>query len=330
MKVLLINYEFPPVGGGAGNATYELSRALVQLGHEPLVLTARYAGRTPAHTPPGVRLIEVPARRTRADRASLREMASFTVRALLAIRGLLRRERPDQMWAFFSMPCGPIAWWGWRATKIPYLVLLRGGDVPGNEPSLRHLHTLLRPLRHVVMRHARAIVANSEALKTAAEKADPFPVSVVPNGVDTTFWHPPAEPRPALPRRYLFVGRFQPQKNLPGIFDLMAQRLQAGETFELHLVGDGPQRAELETLATHLRLADRITWHGWLPKEQLRTQYQRCHVMLNLSHYEGMSNAVLEAQACGMEVGGEGSERELIPLHAEWKGVARTLVDSGG
>jgi glycosyltransferase involved in cell wall biosynthesis len=302
VKVLLINYEFPPVGGGAGNATYELSRALVQLGHEPLVMTARYSGRQPVHIPAGVRLVEIPSRRTRADRASLGEMASFTWRALVAIRGLLRRERPNVMWAFFSMPCGPIAWWGGRATRIPYLVLLRGGDVPGNEPTLDRMHRVLRPLRHAVMRNARAIIANSDALKAASEKADPFPVSVVPNGVDTTFWHPPAEPRPALPRRYLFVGRFQPQKNIPGIFELMARKKASGEEFELHLVGDGPLRVELEGLATNLGLADRITWHGWLTKEALRTQYHRCHVMLNLSHYEGMSNAVLEAQACGMEV----------------------------
>ncbi|MDX2186818.1 MAG: glycosyltransferase family 4 protein [Opitutaceae bacterium] len=302
MKVLLINYEFPPVGGGAGNATYELARALLALGHEAVVLTSAYPGRSPDHVPNGVRLIEVPSKRARVDRASLSEMASFVWHAGLRIRRVLRDEKPDVMWAFFSIPCGPIAWWGWRATRVPYLVLLRGGDVPGNEPSLDRMHRWLRPLRHAVMRQARAVIANSDALKAASEKADPFPVSVVPNGVDTVFWHPPAEPRPALPRRYLFVGRFQPQKNIPGIFEALAQKMRNGEEFEFHLVGDGPQRADLETLARDLGLSGRITWHGWLTKEELHSQYQHCHVMINFSHYEGMSNAVLEAQACGMEV----------------------------
>ena len=39
MKILLINYEYPPNGGGAGNATREIGRALTQMGHAVTVLT---------------------------------------------------------------------------------------------------------------------------------------------------------------------------------------------------------------------------------------------------------------------------------------------------
>ncbi len=42
MNLLLINYEYPPVGGGAATATQAMARALLTLGHTPHVLTARY------------------------------------------------------------------------------------------------------------------------------------------------------------------------------------------------------------------------------------------------------------------------------------------------
>lgn len=316
VKILLINYEYPPVGGGAGNATRELARALVTLGHEPVVLTAAFRNRLTSHADAGVRLIQIPSRRAKAERASTFEMASFVWGALRRIRRILREERVDGIWCFFSIPCGPVAWWGWRATKIPYLVLLRGGDVPGNEPSLNWMHALLKPLRHAVLRNARAVVANSHGLKAAAERADPFAVSVVPNGVDTTFWRPNEYTQKRVPRRYLFVGRFQPQKNLAWLLHFLANRMASGESFELHLVGDGPQRRELGALAETLGLSTRIVWHGWLDKEALRDRYQTCDILINPSLYEGMPNVVLEAAACGLECW-----LSDIPEHRELGGI---------
>ena len=44
MKVLMLNYEFPPFGGGASPSSYEHARELVSLGHEVDVVTMRHAG----------------------------------------------------------------------------------------------------------------------------------------------------------------------------------------------------------------------------------------------------------------------------------------------
>src|SRR5690606_8543689 len=115
-------------------------------------------GRKQTHHDTGVTLIELPSRRARAEGASMMEMASFVWQALPKVREILIEQRIDRMWCFFSIPCGPIAWWGWRKNRVPYLALLRGGDVPGNEPKLKGMHRLLRPLRHAVLRNARAIV----------------------------------------------------------------------------------------------------------------------------------------------------------------------------
>ena len=41
MNILLINYEYPPLGGGAGNATREIGRAMVKNGHNVTVITSK-------------------------------------------------------------------------------------------------------------------------------------------------------------------------------------------------------------------------------------------------------------------------------------------------
>lgn len=300
MNLLLINYEFPPVGGGAANATWELARALVQLGHRPIVLTARFRDRNSAATPAGVTLIEVPALRRRREACTPFEMATFAVSASLRVRRLLRRERIDGMIAFFSIPCGPIAWWGARGTGVPYVVSLRGGDVPGTEPGLHRIHRWLTPVRRRVLKTARAVIANSLALQQRAVVADALPVGVIPNGVDSTYFVPAASKPPPQPFRWLFVGRLQAQKNLGWLITRLAALTDL--SWELHIVGDGPLRGEWQQLAQSLGVASRLTWHGWLPREQILPQYQNAHALVQPSLYEGMANTVLEAMACGLAI----------------------------
>jgi glycosyltransferase involved in cell wall biosynthesis len=240
--------------------------------------------------------------RRRMDRSTVSEMASFLAAGVIFVPAIMRTHRVEGAIVFFSMPCGPIGLLGRWICRVPYVISLRGGDVPGAEPSLNFFHCLLTPIRRSVLRNSIAIVANSNGLQKMAETADPFPVQVIPNGVDTEFFVPAHSkpPRSESVLRILFVGRFQQQKNLAFLFRQVAQ-LQPN-TFELHLVGDGPEKARLEALARKLGIAWAITWHGWLPTAALLDMYQLADCLVNPSLYEGMSNAVLEAMACGLPV----------------------------
>jgi glycosyltransferase involved in cell wall biosynthesis len=103
-----------------------------------------------------------------------------------------------------------------------------------------------------------------------------------------------------VPLRILFVGRFHEQKNLNFLLRQFA-RLPA-KSFELHLVGDGPQEKLLRNLANQLGIAESIVWHGWLPRAALPGIYRSSDCLVNPSLYEGMPNVVLEAMACGLPV----------------------------
>lgn len=194
MRLLLINYEYPPVGGGAANATANIARALVELGHSPIVLTAAYNAQPPRRLVDGVDIIRVPARRERPDRSGLFEMATYVASAAIALPRLLRTEEIDAAIVFFSMPCGPLGLLAHIWANIPYIVSLRGGDVPGTESGLGLAYSVLRPVRRWVLRKAAAVVANSSGLKSLSEAADPIEVRVIPNGVDTEFFRPRDKP----------------------------------------------------------------------------------------------------------------------------------------
>jgi glycosyltransferase involved in cell wall biosynthesis len=230
-------------------------------------------------------------------------MMAFVAMASIRLPGILRATRPAVAIVFFSFPCGPLGLLGKLLLGVPYVVSLRGGDVPGTEPGLAWLHMVLKPFRRAVLRNSFAVVANSEGLRKLAERADPFRMDVISNGVDTVFFAPPKiSPPDDRPFTLLFVGRFQPQKNLFFLLDQLAALASAGESFVLHVVGDGPQRAALIEHARRVRLDDRIRWFGWSSKEELLDRYQRADCLVNPSLYEGMPNVVLEAMACGLPV----------------------------
>jgi len=134
---LLINYEYPPVGGGAASATSNLAAALRDHGHRVVVLTSAFQKLRGTVTEDGLEVVRVPVGRKEPHRASLLQMARFVAMASSMARSVARHHSVDRVIAFFSIPSGVVAWWLNHQMRIPYVVSLRGGDVPGTEPGLR-------------------------------------------------------------------------------------------------------------------------------------------------------------------------------------------------
>jgi glycosyltransferase involved in cell wall biosynthesis len=321
MKILLINYEYPPIGGGAATATAAIAEHLVSLGHAVTVLTSRFRDLKGASREKDVDVVRCPAIRKSLYRSGILEMLSFLVSAGLMLGPVIRKHRIEASIVFFSFPCGPLGLWGLKWGNVPYVISLRGGDVPGTESSLETLHRLLRPLRRLIFRRSVAVVANSKGLKEMSERADPFPVQVIPNGVDTDFFCPLDNLDKACyrPFAFLFVGRFQMQKNLFYLLDHVASLSRSGVgPFVLHLVGDGPQYDELHDHSMKISISDCLVWHGWMNKASLREIYRSADCFVNPSLYEGMPNVVLEAMACGLPViASRVPGNEAVVLHGE-------------
>jgi glycosyltransferase involved in cell wall biosynthesis len=149
-------------------------------------------------------------------------------------------------------------------------------------------------------------VANSESLAETSRRADPFPVEVIPNGVDDVLFHPATESEAGLstrPIRLLFVGRVHAEKNLGTAFrQLAALPETVRRRFEFLIAGDGAQRPELEKMAELLGIAPQLRWLGWKSRSEIPALYRSADALILPSFYEGMSNVVLEAMASGLPV----------------------------
>ncbi len=301
MNLLLINYEFPPLGGGASNATYHIGKCMSQSGHRVFVLTSGFGTRTGLSVEDGINVYRCPVLRRKKNRSNILEMFTYLLSAAFYLPEVLRKSRIEVTIVFFSFPCGPLGLCGKKVFGVPYLLSLRGGDVPGNEQFLNFIHRILKPFRRSIIRESLATIANSEGLKKLSEEEDHISVKLIPNGVDADFFKPKFVK--GRIKRFLFVGRLQRQKNLFFLFEQMeAVNSMVEEPFELHLVGEGPLEDVLKKFCRGLKLRKKIFWHGWCEKEELRNYYQQADCIINVSFNEGMSNVLLEAMASGLAV----------------------------
>ncbi len=302
MNILLINYEYPPTGGGASNATYYIAESLVKLGHNVTVITSAFKKLKGFSSEKGVNIYRIPSMRARLDRSNIFEMAAFVLSAFLSSIQIVQKEKINGVISFFSIPCGPIALYIKNKMRINYIISLRGGDVPGTEKELGLIYFLLSPIRRNVLKNAAAIVANSDGLKLKSEIADPFEVRVIPNGVDTDFYCP-SERKPDKIFNFLFVGRFHKQKNLLFLLNSIKKvNLKGTPSFMLTLIGGGPLKAKIEAFIIQNGLSNSVFVLDWKTKDELRNEYQKADCFINPSVYEGMPNAVLEAMSCGLPI----------------------------
>src|SRR3954451_19147031 len=216
MRILLLNYEFPPVGGGAATASSEIARHLAASGVEVAVLTSHVKGLVPREMRDGFEIHRVPVMRHRLDYCSFPEMGAFVVGAALPALQLASKFRPDVMHVFFGLPTGPVGLLVNRLKGVPYLLSLRGDDVPGRQEGALALgHRLVRPLIRRVWSRAGMLVVNGEALRLRAQRVLPGRnVEVVPNGIDLEMFSPAGRAPDRRKVRVLYVGRLHKQKGL--------------------------------------------------------------------------------------------------------------------
>lgn len=297
MRILVLCYEYPPIGGGGGRVAQTVARGLAARGHEVRVQTAALGFRSSREDDHCVTVFRTASGRRAADTCRVHEMATYCATSLLPSLRHIHDWKPDIIHAHFAVPTGALALALHTLTKTPYLITAHLGDVPGGVPEQTDtLFKLAAPIANKIWHHAAGCTAVSSFVKNLAETAYQRPVTQILNGIDTH--GAPQPPPPHRPRRLVLLGRLSVQKNPLFLIDSLAQATAAG--WHLTIIGDGPLRPELEhRIAVH-NLTDRVTLRGWLTAPEVHVELAASDILLMPSLSEGLPVAAIEALKHGL------------------------------
>src|SRR5689334_5709975 len=213
MRILVIIYEFAPIGGGGGCAAYDISRRLASRGHQATVLTAHVDGLPQEEMLDGIHLVRVKSLRREPFPAGFITMLAYILAGFWAGLHSIRTARPDIIHTHFAVPSGALAWMLSLVTGVPYVLTVHLGDVPGGVPEKTGgWFRWLEPFTHPIWRRARRLFAVSEYTRQLALSHYPVQIDVIPNGADVQALAP-ASIRIQEPVQLVFAGRFVPQKD---------------------------------------------------------------------------------------------------------------------
>jgi glycosyltransferase involved in cell wall biosynthesis len=308
MKILFVNYEYPPLGGGGGIAMMQIANELARR-HEVHVLTSGRKGLKPIehdeHLNLTVHRVHVLGRSDRAT-ASLVSMAAFLPAAIRRGTHLVASHKFDVINTWFAIPSGiPGAVISGRH-KVPHVLTVIGGDI--YDPSKWYSPHRFYPTGlgvKWVLRQADSHIAISTDIAQRTHDYFGFdrPITVVPLGIAEPKFRPATREELGMDpsKKYVVaVGRLVRRKDYPTLFK--AVRNLNRDDVELVLLGDGPERNNLKALATSLGIGDRVHLKGFVSEEKKFQILSNCDLFTLISLHEGFGVVYLEAMYCGLPV----------------------------
>jgi glycosyltransferase involved in cell wall biosynthesis len=332
MKLLFVNYEYPPLGGGGGIAMQQVAEELATR-HEIHVLTSGAQGMaaTEQHPTRSLTIHRAPvfARSDRAT-ASFRSMAAFVPSGIRVGKRLMRAVRFDAVNTWFAVPSGLTGGAIARRSNVPHVLTVIGGDI--YDPSKWYAPHRFLPSGMAAkwaLRHADKFVAISTDIAQRTREQFRFnsPIEIIPLGISEPQFRPATRESLGLSsdRRYIVtVGRLIRRKNYPTLLD--AFRGLGRDDTSLLILGDGPERDSLQAQARRLGIADRVEFRGFVDEEVKYQLLANCDLFTLVSLHEGFGVVYLEAMYCGLPVvaADQGGQTDLLE-----DGLTGRLVPAG-
>lgn len=331
MRILMLNNEFPPLGGGTGT----VNRAILERfagfpGFEIDLITSALGSRSEeVFFASKIKIYKVPVRNKNIHHSSNRELIEYFFRGLRLALNLSKKRSYDICFAWSAVPAGAIALALHHLVGLRYIVRACGPDIPGFERRYQTIYLLIAPLIRRIWRAADKVIAKSareiEMIHAVDRRVNCL---MIPNGVDLSNFKAAYPVPDDGPLKLLCVGRLIERKGQHYLIEALKRLTDEGIDVRLDLVGTGDAQPANEALVARLGLTGRVRFLGYVPRENVAEHYAAAHVFVLPSYNEGMSVALLEAMASGLAVivtptGGtpELVEPEANGLVVEWGDV---------
>lgn len=298
MRIGIVCY---PTFGGSGVLATELGLALAKVGHQVHFITYRQPARLVAFEE-NVYYHEVPA----AD-YPLFEYAPYDTAMASTLVDVALSAGLDLLHVHYAIPHAAIAIMAReileeKGVRLPVITTLHGTDI-----TLVGKNRAFYPVVNFAINRSDAVTAVSHALKAETEKTFEVkvPILVIYNFVDIGRFgrrdktHFRKAIAPDAEKILTHVSNFRPVKRVQDVIAIF-QKVRQTIPCKLLLVGDGPERIEMEMKCRELNLYDDIRFLGKL--EAVEEILAVSDLFILPSEHESFGLSALEAMACQVPV----------------------------
>ena len=310
MNLVYVTHAYPRSEGDVAGAFIErLAVALQHRGHSIRVIAPSDRGRGGESELNGVSVSRVRyasgRRETLAYTGTMVESARSLAGAIAAANlvrvqaaetnRLCQTQQIDVVHAQWWIPGGMSAWWA-RLKRVPYVVTVHGTDVRILERS-----AFARVLARRVFRGAAAVTAVSSYLAERVARIagiDSSSITVQPMPIEVTRYNRMSRGGAGI----VSVGRLTKQKNLGVVLQAMVRLRERNIDVPLRLVGDGPERQNLNAQAKRLNLSDKVEFVGEVEPSRVPDAVGDADVSVFAATQEGFGLAAAESFMLGIPV----------------------------
>jgi teichuronic acid biosynthesis glycosyltransferase TuaC len=209
----------------------------------------------------------------------------------------------DLVHAHAPLPCGHAAMLLNRELGIPYAVSVHGLDVFSTVQVGGNAGEWCRRISKHVYTFSRRVICISERVRELVIEGvgRNCRTSVIYNGVNPELFYP-SQNSSSGAQIILSVGTLIPIKGHDLLIRGLAALLPEFPSLILEIIGDGPEKFRLQTLAQQLQIAERVHFLGRQSRQQVAAAMQRCTLFALPSRYEGLGCVYLEAMSTGKAV----------------------------
>ena len=243
-------------------------------------------------------LVTLVASRNLAFRGRLRTLGHFVLG--VSVAGQLREAgEHGRIHAHFIDRAATVAYVAARLLDVPYSVTAHASDIYVS-PLLLQTKLAGADLVATCTGYNESYLA--EAAPEAAGK-----ITLIYHGLELGQYDPSTR-RPAPIPLLLAVGQLREKKGLNHLIDACRELVDRGVRFRCEIIGEGPQRAELEHKVRELGLEEVVALRGARSHDQVIDAYRRAWVFVlpcvvgEDGDRDGIPNVILEAMAMGLPV----------------------------